>query len=147
MNTPTGASSACLDAENRELEMPYSAIDEIADLFNDWNSALQTLDPAKVAALYAEDAVLLPTVSNEIRKTPAAIRAYFKRFLKKQPRGRIIEQNIRLFDTLAINSGLYTFDLTIEGTTVQLLCRYTFVYRKDPQGWMIIEHHSSVMPE
>lgn len=127
--------------------MPFTAREEIAELFNDWNFALQSLDAAKVGALYAEDAVLLPTVSNEIRKTPAAIQDYFVRFLKKKPRGRIIQQNIRLFDTLAINSGIYTFDLTIDGNDAQLLCRYTFVYRKEPQGWKIIEHHSSVMPE
>jgi uncharacterized protein (TIGR02246 family) len=127
--------------------MPFSARDEIAHLFNDWNAALQSLDAAQVAALYAKDAVLLPTVSNEIRKTPAAIQEYFTRFLKKKPKGRIIQQNIRLLDSLAINSGIYTFDLTIDGTDTQLLCRYTFVYRKDPEGWKIIEHHSSVMPE
>jgi uncharacterized protein (TIGR02246 family) len=127
--------------------MDHGVSTEITALLNDWNTALESLDPAQVAALYAEDAVLLPTVSNEIRKTPAAIHDYFIRFLKKKPRGRVIQQNIRLFGALAINSGLYTFDLTVEDTQVQLLCRYTFVYRKDAQGWKIIEHHSSVMPE
>lgn len=121
--------------------------DEIASLFDDWNAALQTRDPERVAALYAEDAVLLPTVSNEVRKTPAAVIDYFDRFLKKAPKGMIIQQNIRLFETLAINSGIYTFDLTVDGVEGQALCRYTFVYRKDPQGWRIIEHHSSFMPE
>ncbi|MGL4413127.1 SgcJ/EcaC family oxidoreductase [Roseinatronobacter monicus] len=127
--------------------MSFSKRDEIANLFDDWNAALQSRDPATVAGLYAEDAVLLPTVSNEIRKTPAAIQDYFDRFLKKKPYGRIIHQNIRLLDTLAINSGIYTFDLTVDGTPKQLLCRFTFVYRQDGESWKIIEHHSSVMPE
>lgn len=39
----------------------------IASLFDDWNQALATKDPEKVASLYAHDAVLLPTVSNEVR--------------------------------------------------------------------------------
>jgi uncharacterized protein (TIGR02246 family) len=38
----------------------------IASLFDDWNQALATKDPEKVASLYAHDAVLLPTVSNEV---------------------------------------------------------------------------------
>lgn len=31
-----------------------------------WNAALQTGDPEKVADMYAEDAILLPTVSNKV---------------------------------------------------------------------------------
>lgn len=38
----------------------------IASLFDDWNAALATKDPQQVANLYAHDAVLLPTVSNEV---------------------------------------------------------------------------------
>jgi uncharacterized protein (TIGR02246 family) len=38
----------------------------IASLFDDWNEALATKNPEKVANLYAHDAVLLPTVSNEV---------------------------------------------------------------------------------
>ncbi len=127
--------------------MSFPKRDEIAKLFDDWNAALQSLDPAAVAGLYAEDAVLLPTVSNEIRKTPAAIQEYFDQFLEQKPHGRMIQQNIRLHDPLAINSGIYTFDLTDGGTPTQILCRFSFVYRRDGEGWKIIEHHSSVMPE
>ena len=120
---------------------------EIAECLKIWGTALETLDSQKVASLYAQDAILLPTVSNEIRKTPAAIIDYFDRFLKKQPKCMVIQQNIRLYDNLAINSGLYTFDLTVDGVAGQALCRFTFVYRKDDAGWKIIEHHSSYMPE
>ena len=38
----------------------------IAALFDEWNAALATKDPETVANLYAHDAVLLPTVSNEV---------------------------------------------------------------------------------
>jgi uncharacterized protein (TIGR02246 family) len=38
----------------------------IASLFDTWNQALATKDPHRVADLYAHDAVLLPTVSNEV---------------------------------------------------------------------------------
>jgi hypothetical protein len=34
--------------------------------FDGWNAALATLSPEKVADRYAEDAVLLPTVSNKV---------------------------------------------------------------------------------
>lgn len=120
---------------------------EIAALFDRWNAALQTLDPGTVAARYAPDAVLLPTVSNQVRRTPAEIEDYFVQFLKKRPHGTIVQANIRVFGDLAIDSGVYVFDLTTEEGVIQVLCRYTFVYRRDGDDWRIIEHHSSMMPE
>ena len=39
----------------------------LAAQFDRWNSALQTGDPEIVASLYADDGVLLPTVSNQVR--------------------------------------------------------------------------------
>ena len=37
---------------------------QVIALFGDWNDALATGDPDVVTNMYAEDAVLLPTVSN-----------------------------------------------------------------------------------
>ena len=44
---------------------------EIASLFDRWNTALQTGNPKAVVALYDEGSILLPTVSNKPRLTPA----------------------------------------------------------------------------
>lgn len=120
--------------------------DEIADQFVTWNQALQTGDPDKVVACYAADAILLPTVSAKVRHNHDEIRDYFVLFLAKKPHGRIIEQNIRIFDSIAINSGLYTFSLTEDGAQADVAARFTFVYRKHEDGWLIIEHHSSILP-
>lgn len=117
---------------------------EIAGLFDQWNSALQTGDPKQVSALYAKDAILLPTVSNQVRHNHEEIEDYFVHFLAKGPQGKIDESNVRIFDDLAINSGVYTFTFK-DGASVQ--ARYTYVYRWDGQRWLIIEHHSSAMPE
>ena len=43
----------------------------LAAQFDRWNSALQTGDPETVASLYADDGVLLPTVSNQVRTNHA----------------------------------------------------------------------------
>ena len=116
----------------------------IASLFDDWNAALKSRDPSKVVALYASDAILLPTVSNQVRHNPQEIESYFVDFVAKGPSGKIDQSNIRVFDHLAINSGVYTFSFD-DQTEVQ--ARYTFVYRRQGDRWMIIEHHSSKMPE
>ena len=42
-----------------EVAAPTDA--EVRELFDEWNAALATGDPAQVDALYADDAVLLPT--------------------------------------------------------------------------------------
>lgn len=121
----------------------------IAHQFELWNAALQTGDPAKVAALYCDPgAVLLPTVSNKVRTTPAEITDYFKYFLKSKPKGKIDESYIRILGPGgAVNSGVYTFTLMKDGKAEDVRARYTFVYDKMHGKWCIMDHHSSAMPE
>ncbi|MRW88901.1 SgcJ/EcaC family oxidoreductase [Duganella sp. FT80W] len=121
---------------------------EIAALFDRWNAALATGDAAKVAALYATDGVLEPTVSNEVRNTPAGITDYFVKFLKMKPVGTINYREIRLLGAdSALDTGVYTFKLSKDGQTQNVQARYTYVYKKVNGGWKILNHHSSAMPE
>ena len=117
---------------------------EITALFDEWNRALQTGDPKKVSALYENDSILLPTLSNKVRHNHKEIEDYFDHFLAKGPVGKINEANVRTLKEIAINSGVYTFTFS-DGATAQ--ARFTFVYRWNGKRWMIIEHHSSQMPE
>ena len=129
----------CLEMCNKE---------EICTLFETWNQAIQSGDPEKVVALYAEDAILLPTVSNRVRHNHAEIRDYFREFLAMKPQGVITECNTRSCGNLAVNSGVYTFTLCPEGQCARAVAaRYTFVYQRFGDKWLIVEHHSSVMPE
>ncbi|MHB9841784.1 SgcJ/EcaC family oxidoreductase [Paraburkholderia terrae] len=120
----------------------------MAMLFDRWNSALATGDADTVAKLYAPNAVLEPTVSNEMRTTPSGIRDYFAKFLKTKPHGTINVREIRwLDDGTALNAGVYTFDLTKHGTHQKVQARYTFVYKKIDGKCLILHHYSSMMPE
>ena len=67
--------------------------DIFAALFGEWNRALLSGDPEQVTALYAPDAILLPTLSSEIRHNHAEIKDYFVHFLRKGPTGVIDESN------------------------------------------------------
>src|SRR4030095_10129002 len=67
---------------------------EIAALFDRWNQSLQTGDPRKVVANYAERSILLPTVSNKPRLTVAEKEDYFQHFLKDGPSGKIDSRSI-----------------------------------------------------
>ncbi|MFE7510901.1 SgcJ/EcaC family oxidoreductase [Streptomyces sp. NPDC057540] len=122
---------------------------EIAGLFDRWNAALRSGDPERVTRLYAEDAVLLPTASPRIRTDHAEIADYFAHFLQKKPRGEKIRTEIEVLDSdSAIDAGLYRFHLTDPktGVTKPVEARYTYVYEKRDGRWLIVNHHSSVLP-
>ena len=114
-------------------------------LFSEWNDALATGDPDVVTQMYADNAVLLPTVSNRVRHNHAEIRDYFVAFLAKKPQGVITESNARvLSDTLATNAGIYVFTF---GDGSSVAARFNYTYELIDGAWKIIQHHSSAMPE
>ena len=118
---------------------------EIAALFDRWNQSLQTGDPHKVVANYAEHSILLPTVSNKPRLTPAEKEDYFVHFLENKPSGKIDMRDIELGCNSAVDAGLYTFTFAKNGQVVH--ARYTYTYHWDGHQWLITSHHSSAMPE
>lgn len=121
---------------------------EIAALFDRWNAALATGRVDEVVKLYAKNAVLQPTVSNEVRTTSAAIKDYFEHFLPLKPKGVINSREIRVLDeNTALDAGVYTFSLVKAGKSVKVQARYTFLYEKVDGDWKIMDHHSSAMPE
>ena len=118
---------------------------EVAALFDRWNVSLQTGDPDKVVANYAEGSVLLPTVSNQPRLTVAEKQDYFVQFQKNQPAGEIDSRTIQIGCNTAVDAGLYTFTYGTTGASVR--ARYTYTYSWDGKQWLITSHHSSAMPE
>jgi uncharacterized protein (TIGR02246 family) len=122
--------------------------EQVAALFDRWNAALLTKNPDEVVKNYAEDAVLLPTVSNKPRTTSQEIRDYFVHFLEKSPKGTINTRTIHLGCNGAFDVGTYTFAVTgADGKTSQVAARYSFVYELKDGKWLIAHHHSSAMPE
>ena len=122
--------------------------EQVKALFADWNNALATGDAQKVADRYAPNAVLLPTVSNQVRSTRAEIVDYFEHFLLNRPSGEILDSHVAVLDADdAIDAGTYRFSLTKEGKPTTVDARYTFVYEKIGGKWLIVNHHSSAMPE
>ena len=119
--------------------------EEIASLFERWNQSLQTGNPEKVVANYAERSVLLPTLSNKPRLTSEEKADYFKHFLENQPSGKVNMRQIEIGSNMAVDTGLYTFRFARTGTEVK--ARYSFTYRWDGRQWLIVSHHSSAMPE
>ena len=60
------ANGRWLIVEHHSSGMPELQPAGVAEMFDRWNTALQTGNPEIVADLYAPDGVLLPTVSNQV---------------------------------------------------------------------------------
>lgn len=118
---------------------------EIAAQFTAWEATLATGNSELVANRYGQGAVLLPTLSNRLRTDRAGIVDYFDHFLENKPRGRILQRHITIQGPhAAVDTGTYRFSFA-NGTSTD--ARYTFVYEKRNGQWVIINHHSSKMPE
>ena len=123
----------------------------VLNAFTIWNAALATKDAAKVNALYMPQAVLLPTLSDDVRCTTRDRLDYFNFFLPKGPQGVINSYDIRRGHSdltgapdQVTNSGVYTFTFD-DGSTAR--ARYSFSYIKVNRQFMIMHQHSSLMPE
>ena len=82
--------------------------DEVRALFTLWNDALKTLDPKKVALRYSENAVLLPTMSDETRAEFCTIEDYFIHFLQHEPTGEILESHVMIGHNWAQDVGEFS---------------------------------------
>ena len=116
--------------------------------FDAFNAAWATKNPDTVTALFAPDAVLLATVSDMPRTTPAAVRDYFVGFLKAAPVGAIDSSTIRLGCNSASRVGTWTVSLTdpATGKVTPVKARYSFLYKYQAGKWWIDHLHSSVLP-
>jgi uncharacterized protein (TIGR02246 family) len=137
--------SAC--ASHNSTNGSSGAKDQVAAATAAWVAAYNTRDPARISALYDQEAVLWGTSAKTVSPTPAAIAEYFKD-AKKRPDARVTlgEQHIRVYGDVAISTGYYTFTDTRDGKSVTNAARDTFVYRYQDDNWLIVDHHSSRVP-
>ena len=122
-------------------------VKEVQAALDTWLKAVSTGSPDAVMALYGDDAILIPTLAPDMHETAAKRLAYFKLFTANENlQGKVNELHTRVFGDIAINSGLYTFTFKKDGREVTVSARFSFVYKKTPHGWMIVDHHSSMVP-
>lgn len=141
--SPASAGAPAPQSGNAASAMPTTQ--EVQAFFAEWNDALETGDPQKVADRYASDAVLLPTLSDNVRSDRAEIVDYFVKFLKDKPQGQILESHVKILGPdSAVDAGTYRFTFAATGATAE--ARYSYVYERVNGEWKIVNHHSSAMP-
>ena len=124
------------------------AQDSVAAASAKWTAVFVDDNPDAILALYDDEAILWGTLSPVIAVGKPALRGYFERAFKVLPQHKVTftEQKIRVFGDTAVNSGYYTFSFVRDGEAKTLPARYSFVYRKRGNDWVIVDHHSSAMP-
>lgn len=143
-----GAISAS-SANARPMQCAPATQATIDGQFQRFSGSWQSGDASKVTALFARDAVLLATVSNKPRTTPAEIRDYFEHFLVSRPVAKIDSSTTHVGCNMATRVGTWTITLTDPKTHKKsaVHARYSFVYTFDRGQWWIDHLHSSKMPE
>ena len=114
-----------------------------AELLQKWTSAIKNGEPKQVTKLYHEAGILLGTFSPKERVGHYLILEYFESLLKSPVEVQVVSEHPLVFGSVAVNSGLYNF--ITDSKTIN--ARFSFVYSKNDDGWKIISHHSSVLPE
>ena len=114
-----------------------------------WVEAFNSRDPRRITALYAPDAVFWGTTAKAIAASPGEVWAYFKDAGQRpDTRVTIDSEHVRVYGDIAIDSGAYSFSDLKAGVTGNVRpARFTFVFRRDGDRWVIVDHHSSRVPE
>ncbi|KAA0015293.1 DUF4440 domain-containing protein [Salinicola corii] len=122
----------CLNAASRTLER--------------WAIAVSRGEKETLLSLYAEDAILVPTVANDVRDTRHERQRYFDSFLANEALtcelGDYSRRVSRKLGTVVVG-GHYVFSYLLKGETVTIPARFLFTFEEIQGEWKITGHHSS----
>jgi uncharacterized protein (TIGR02246 family) len=150
MNTRTWLSrSAVLLSMLLAITVPAQA-DDVTDInasTAQWISAFNRKSTSEILALYAPDAVLFGTSSAVLRDNPQLVADYFKTLPSLGDATISLgEHRVQVFGNTAVSTGFYTRSAMEDGKLVSNPARFTFVYAKRANRWVIVNHHSSALP-
>ncbi|WP_034492338.1 nuclear transport factor 2 family protein [Afifella pfennigii] len=134
------------EAGDPETEPESAALAAARKALFRWAEVLSSGRLEDVLALYAPDAILVPTLSNEIRGREEERRHYFESFLSNgSPRCDIDRQRSRASHKLStvVIGGLYTFRFPRQAGEETVEARFLFTFEEIEGRWLITGHHSS----
>lgn len=126
---------------------PYLA--QVRESLLRWAEVVSSGHLEDLLALYASDAILVPTMADEVGGRADERRAYFESFLANPNlRCRIDTLRKRISHKLGtvVVGGHYTFTYGHGDAEQTLPARYLFTFEEIDGAWLITGHHSSRMP-
>ncbi len=128
-----------------------ATVQQVHAAYAQWTHAIEAAkgNPQPVVSLYAPKAILLATLAPAPITTHAEMDKYFAKLTSNKNMKVETQQIItQVFPHIAINSGLYVFHFTNNNNKpVALGARFSFVYHEVNGKWLIVNHHSSVLPQ
>jgi uncharacterized protein (TIGR02246 family) len=123
--------------------------EDVAAAFAEWRTALSSQNPQSIVDLYDTNATLLATLAVDPITTQDKRLEYFTGLMKNPNLAvTLTQETINVLDEdNAVINGLYVFSFDKDGAKTEIPARYTFVYGKKDGKWMILDHHSSKLPE
>ncbi len=113
-----------------------------------WTTALESNDAAAIAALYAEDAVLIPSDAQKPLSGRQAIRDYYVALVARHPRAARVDREVRTGCELVTDAGTVTFRVTgnRKGTRMLIGGRFSATYAMRDGAWRIVSHSLETLP-
>lgn len=112
-----------------------------------WAAAFSKGDLDALVSLYDADALLWGTSASKLRKGTAAIRRYYAQLLKAFPgiQVSLAETTPRVYGDAGVNSGSYTMRRVAgDGRVNVTAARFTMIYVRRGDKWLIVDHHASL---
>lgn len=122
---------------------------EITALLDRWQAAVANGDADAIAEFYADDAILLPAMSEAPRNGKAAIRAYFAEFVGRHPLPTTTMRSVMVGCGMASEMGAARYRLTgaRKGTRTFIGGRYSTVLTESEGRWLIVQQNLSLIPQ
>ena len=129
------------------LTMPNTKKPE--ELLRKWLELVNKSDIDGLLAMYDERAVLLPTFSNRMLMTPAAIREYFERLCSREDLSCALHEKTLRIQPVENDSysvcGIYAWRFALEGELLTFEARFSYFLDFSLPA-PIVHHHSSQIP-
>jgi hypothetical protein len=119
------------------------------DILKDWIAAVNSDDIESLLALYDEKAVLIPTFSNRVLKTPDRIREYFEKLIGHEELSVSVHDKTvtvqPLHDFVSAVSGIYCWRFEVDEELLSFEARFSYLLDLSLER-PILHHHSSQIP-
>jgi len=122
---------------------PSMTVERVQNFFQLYNDALETKDVKAVSQLFSKTAVMFPMESEKPLKSPVEIKKYFKDFLERNPKIRILDSHITIGPDQTWAKDMGTFELKQRADQSKVKCRYAFDYGLESDGHWKITHYQA----
>lgn len=125
-----------------------ASADKTLDAFiGDWAFGINHHNVNAVVSTYDGNGLLWGTFAKDLRAGHFHIRRYFDHLFELDDVHVVFDSGeTRQYNDIFIRSGSYHFTYRKKSDWVTVPARYSFVCKKEPSGWYIVEHHSSEFP-